>query len=45
MGDKKWQVHRWVLCKQSKYFMKAMEGSFKVESIAPISRSWKWSQS
>lgn len=45
MGEKTWQVHRWVLCKQSNYFMKALEGSFKVECMVPTSPSWYQSRS
>lgn len=30
MGEKTWPVHRWVICEQSKYFEKALEGKFKV---------------
>ncbi|ROW00052.1 hypothetical protein VPNG_08329 [Cytospora leucostoma] len=29
MGDKVWRIHRWVVCQQSDYFMKAYEGDFK----------------
>ncbi|KAH8744184.1 hypothetical protein F5883DRAFT_623291 [Diaporthe sp. PMI_573] len=34
MGQRTWHVHRWVLCKQSKYFEKALEGSpFSEEEV------------
>ncbi|KAK7733671.1 hypothetical protein SLS53_008138 [Cytospora paraplurivora] len=29
MGNKVWRIHRWVVCQQSDYFMKAYEGDFK----------------
>lgn len=32
MGDQTWKVHRWVLCLQSGYFMKALEGHFIVRT-------------
>lgn len=34
MGDQTWKVHRWVICKQSSYFMTALEGSFMVRRLA-----------
>lgn len=34
MGQKIWHVHRWVICKQSKYFEKALEGHFMVRMTA-----------
>lgn len=30
MGQKVWHVHRWVICRQSPYFEKALEGAFMV---------------
>lgn len=30
MGQKTWHVHRCVICRQSKYFEKALEGKFQV---------------
>lgn len=30
MGQKVWPVHRWVICQQSTYFEKALEGQFVV---------------
>lgn len=36
MGEKTWHVHRWVICEQSKYFEKALEGKFKVR-VAKLS--------
>lgn len=30
MGQKVWPVHRWVICQQSTYFEKALEGQFMV---------------
>jgi hypothetical protein len=34
MGQRTWHVHRWVICKQSEYFEKALEGNFKASRIA-----------
>lgn len=34
MGQKVWHVHRWVICQQSPYFEKALEGEFMV-SMTP----------
>lgn len=34
MGQKVWHVHRWVICEQSPYFEKALEGEFMV-SMTP----------
>ncbi|KAJ4394774.1 hypothetical protein N0V93_003994 [Gnomoniopsis smithogilvyi] len=28
-GEATWKVHRWVICRQSDYFMRALEGEFK----------------
>lgn len=33
MGEKTWHVHRWVICEQSKYFEKALEGQFKASKV------------
>lgn len=33
MGQKTWRVHRWVICQQSSYFEKALEGHFIVSRI------------
>lgn len=33
MGQKIWRVHRFVICKQSQYFEKALEGQFMVSAI------------
>lgn len=40
MGEKTWHVHRWVICEQSKYFEKALEGKFKVR-VANLSSRLK----
>lgn len=33
MGQKIWRAHRFVICKQSQYFEKALEGQFMVSAI------------
>lgn len=35
MGQKIWHVHRWVVCQQSPYFEKALEGEFMVSMTPP----------
>lgn len=30
IGGHNWKVHRWVICRQSEYFMRALEGAFTV---------------
>lgn len=32
MGQKVWHLHRWVICQQSTYFQKALEGAFLVST-------------
>lgn len=41
MGQKKWRVHRLVICKQSQYFAKALEGHFEVSDANTMLRPEK----
>lgn len=52
MGQKIWHVHRWVICKQSKYFEKTLEGQFMVSMTAMtfewqklLTSRWKFQES
>ncbi|KAG6354286.1 hypothetical protein INS49_004891 [Diaporthe citri] len=36
MGQKVWHVHRWVICQQSTYFAKALEGDFMESKTSTI---------
>ncbi|KAL1858842.1 hypothetical protein Daus18300_009840 [Diaporthe australafricana] len=32
MGQKKWHIHRWLVCQRSDYFERALEGNFEASS-------------